>query len=326
MTTARRKPPEPVLSAEVAAQVEKLEALNDRHALTLLWLAIRHNAGAQSTRLVALLALVVALLVPQTGAAARAPAVSISLEPVAGGQVRGGATLAADRGGTRVQLAVAGLPRGASAAVRLHAGACSDLDRLSASSALLARLTAGPGRAHAATRVRFRGSEEVPLSALTDGEHVIVVAVGGRVVACGTIPDADPPLVVVGKAIGPVALGMARSDVVRAYGEPRSESAFTFPNGTPGRTDRYRRHGASFVVIYGAGRVVWIETSSRYYRTAGGVGVGSRVGAASTLPGFRPDLCDGGYSRRAGGTLTSFIPDGRAIGRVRIVRLAFFDC
>ena len=166
-----------------------------------------------------------------SAASAAPPAVSISLDPLPGEHVRGGATLAAIGAGTSVELTLARLPIGAQAVVRLHVGHCAHLDRLSASSALLATLKAdASGRANAATRVTFHGQDDVQLAALTDGHHVIIVALDNGVVACGLIPFRESRRVAVGTAIGAIAIGMRRSDVLAAYGKPRSETPLTFPS------------------------------------------------------------------------------------------------
>ena len=125
-----------------------------------------------------------AVLSPQT--------VTVRLSPVDRDQVQGRARLTATRGGgTMIVVQVQHLPPGASVTSRLHAGTCSHLTQLSASFARLPTLTANArGRATAQGHVLFHGqrNEPVGLGVLSDGGHVIVLARGPYLVACGVIP------------------------------------------------------------------------------------------------------------------------------------------
>ena len=153
----------------------------------------RHRAAALAATVTAGLAAVLALAGSTNGAVAAeqggtAPAhkaegaiaqqrVTVRLRSAGGGQVRGTAILAAAGAGTSVALDVTGLPPGAAARSSLRAG--TGLARLSASAAVLPGLKASAtGRARATGRVLFRGREDVPLAAVADAEHVIVIALG----------------------------------------------------------------------------------------------------------------------------------------------------
>jgi hypothetical protein len=101
-------------------------------------------------------------------------------------------------------------------------------------------------------------------------------------------PVSDAPRLVFGTSIGDVELNMARAAVERRYGKPARAVVFAdyFPFGTRyyGETlERvtYRLHDGTLEVEYVAGRVKTVETTSTYYRTANGVGVGTH------LPGDR---------------------------------------
>ena len=92
-------------------------------------------------------------------------------------------------------------------------------------------------------------------------------------------PDAgadqrDPASIVAGKAIGAIHIGDSESEVKGFYGRPRSTSA--------GRST-YRVHRGTIWARYANDRVVAVGTTSRYYTTAAGVGVGSRLSAAGSV-------------------------------------------
>jgi YVTN family beta-propeller protein len=117
--------------------------------------------------------------------------VTMRLYPVAPARVHGTALLTAVDGGTRVVLDVRGLPPGARAVSLLHGGTCS---HFGASVTVVVALRAGTtGQARATGRLLFHGRENVRLSVLTDGDHVMVITRGAQVVACGTIPRMPSP-------------------------------------------------------------------------------------------------------------------------------------
>jgi hypothetical protein len=123
-------------------------------------------------------------------AASGATQISVRLQTVAPGHVQGTAILSDFKGGSKVSLRLSGLPpRGVAIAV-LRAGTCADRTHLSASTAFIARLKADSSGIASGVRPVTYHREVVPVSAMTDGAHVILVSVSGRVgvSACGTIP------------------------------------------------------------------------------------------------------------------------------------------
>jgi hypothetical protein len=123
-------------------------------------------------------------LAPQT--------IIMRLQPVAPARVHGTVTLTAVGAGTRVVVDVRGLPPGARAQSFLHAGTCANLAHLSASMTVVVALRASAtGRARATGRLLFHGRENIRLSVLTDGDHVIVIVLDGHIVACGPFPRAS---------------------------------------------------------------------------------------------------------------------------------------
>jgi hypothetical protein len=115
----------------------------------------------------------------------------VQLESVNGSGVSGTATLSIAGEGTNVILDVEGLAPDSIAQGAMHAGTCA---MPSASFAALPELQADPtGKATATGTILFRGTEDVALATMTDGEHIIVIQ-AEDVVACGVIPQlATPP-------------------------------------------------------------------------------------------------------------------------------------
>ena len=114
----------------------------------------------------------------------------VQLESVDGAGVSGTATLSAAGEGTNVVLDVKGLTPGVAAQGALHAGTCATP---SASFAYLPKLEAdATGKATATGSILFRGTENVALATMTDGEHIIVIQTE-EVVACGVIPQLTTP-------------------------------------------------------------------------------------------------------------------------------------
>jgi hypothetical protein len=123
------------------------------------------------------------LLVP--GMLMAQEAVTVQLDPVGESGVSGTATLTAAGDGTDVALDIQGLAPGADARATMQANTC---DMPSASFAALPDLKAdAAGRATATGSVLFRGTENVALETMADGEHIIAIQTG-QVVACGVIP------------------------------------------------------------------------------------------------------------------------------------------
>jgi len=94
----------------------------------------------------------------------------------------------------------------------------------------------------------------------------------------------DTPRLVIDTSIGAVRLNMTRTEVEERYGEPSRVNVLPdyFPVGTRYEGKKLTRalysvHAGALRVDYVAERVKVIETSSRYYRSASGVGVAALV-------------------------------------------------
>ena len=116
---------------------------------------------------------------------------TVHLQPLVGSRVSGTVFLTAlPEGATRFSLQFTGLAPGGTYTAQLHTGTRT---LLSASFTNLATVTADAGgRATATGLVRYRGTEDIPLVELGDGNHVITITRSGRTVATGSIPVVQP--------------------------------------------------------------------------------------------------------------------------------------
>ena len=116
---------------------------------------------------------------------------TVRLDPTAGSTVSGSVTLVALPGGeTRFELNLAGLLPGKAYSIQLHAGTPA---RPSASVIQVVAVNADAfGRANASGLVRFRGTEDMPLLDIADGNHFLSVVGFGQTVAVGSIPALQP--------------------------------------------------------------------------------------------------------------------------------------
>jgi hypothetical protein len=117
-------------------------------------------------------------------ASAQQGGVTVALSPTTGSTVQGSASITAAGEGTTVAADLRGLPGGSGATITLHAGSCA---LPSASSLRILVLTAdATGHAVASGPIQL-GSGSMPLASFTDGEHLLQVAVAGKILACGQI-------------------------------------------------------------------------------------------------------------------------------------------
>jgi hypothetical protein len=93
----------------------------------------------------------------------------------------------------------------------------------------------------------------------------------------------DSPTLVWNKAIGGFQIGESRDQVNYDYGDDCMAGC---PGICQGKGDAhhadtmycaYRLHGSTVIIGYRKNRLVYIETKSPYYRTAGDVGVGTKI-------------------------------------------------
>jgi hypothetical protein len=142
------------------------------------------------TRLTLLAAAGVALLVLAAVAAAAPPplAEGVVFKPVAKSGVAGTGMVTQNGIGTGVVVRLRGLKPNSTARVLLQTGR---YPKLSASFAKAVNLKAdGRGQARGSSAIRFR-NEPVAFWIVADGDHVLSVIAGGKVVAIAEIPGLD---------------------------------------------------------------------------------------------------------------------------------------
>jgi hypothetical protein len=116
--------------------------------------------------------------------------ITAQLDPVGDSGVSGTATLIAAGDGSNVELVIKGFSPGLDARSAMHAGTNTIP---SASFAALPDLKAdATGRTTATGSVLFRGTENIKLATMADGEHIIAIQAGGQIVARAVIPNSAP--------------------------------------------------------------------------------------------------------------------------------------
>jgi len=107
---------------------------------------------------------------------------------------------------------------------------------------------------------------------------------------------------------------MPEAQVAAAYGPPRSVRTTAYSRGAPRVTvATYRAHSGQLSIVYDGAVVVGVSTTSPYYTTAAGHGVG--VPFAPTNGTWL--ACLGVYRQIVGGVTTDFATQGaQKFGRV----------
>ncbi|HEY8647136.1 MAG TPA: right-handed parallel beta-helix repeat-containing protein, partial [Gaiellaceae bacterium] len=121
---------------------------------------------------------------------------------------------------------------------------------------------------------------------------------------------------IVGQSIGAVSLGMHAADVATAYGLKHPETS----NGS--RVAHYRLDGRNVWLRYVDGVVAGIETTSPYYTTLSGLGVGSSASDARAADFSWSVRCQDAYRHIGGGTVTYLVPrDAKPGARIAAVTI-----
>ncbi len=140
------------------------------------------------TRLALLVAAALAVLAVASAAAAPPLAEGVVFKPVGKSGVAGTGVVTQNGIGTAVSVRLNGLEPGSTARVLLRTGR---YPKLSASFAKAVNAKAdGRGRARASSAIRFR-NEPVAFHLVADGDHVLTVVAGGKIVAIAEIPGLD---------------------------------------------------------------------------------------------------------------------------------------
>lgn len=135
----------------------------------------------------------------------------------------------------------------------------------------------------------------------------------------------EPAALVLGRGIGLVELGMNRSQVERSYGANRVR--FVRARRRRVGIASYARSGGRLSVTYSGDRVVGVATTSAYYSTAGGLGVGAEL-EATARRGW--STCSKAYRHSLGPVTLDFRPaggkSGKTIARIAMTRRAYAVC
>jgi hypothetical protein len=109
---------------------------------------------------------------------------------------------------------------------------------------------------------------------------------------------------------------------VRAfYGAPSRVSHTALGKGVPKvELDRYRRHGGLLWVGYAAQQVVAVGTTSPYYSTAAGLGVGASTTDSNVRPALGRHACPFSYRRSVGSTIVTLGVRGATINSLWLIR------
>jgi hypothetical protein len=129
------------------------------------------------------------------------------------------------------------------------------------------------------------------------------------------------------RGIGSVRIGASQRSVEQFYGKGQPVAsrrpifgAFRVPGA---RTAKYRRHRGLLKVSYVRGKVTALATTSPFYATVSGLGVGAPAGTVSR-GGWRP--CGGSLVWRRGGTATVIKIARRRIVALMVSRSASLLC
>jgi hypothetical protein len=116
------------------------------------------------------------------------------------------------------------------------------------------------------------------------------------------------------RAIGRAQLGSSRTSVERFYGRKRAvhrrHPLLGVFDTTGTLTATYRRHGGRLEVSYAGRKVAAVTTTSRYYTTPAGFGVGAEASGARLLAGGWRSCGRSFVKLRAGGALAVQLSDG----------------
>ena len=121
---------------------------------------------------------------------------------------------------------------------------------------------------------------------------------------------------------------MRRSDVERFYGRRRVR----FVRAAPRRVAvaSYARAGGRLFVTYDGDRVVGVATTSAYYSTPNGLGVGAKIEATPWLARLPWSRCRKSHRRSLGPVMLEVRPaggkGGKTIARIAMTRRAYAGC
>jgi hypothetical protein len=148
--------------------------------------------------------------------------------------------------------------------------------------------------------------------------------VSGAVILAPAAQAHHPRLIVLGTSIGPIRLGMTERAVLNVLGKPRTVRNTSY-GGKPIRVARSTVHLFEVVYDRSTRRVVGLGTLSRYFRTADGLGRGTRISELRAA-GFRFSQCTANWERRVRGVLVSFVAGAPRVESLYMIRPAYTSC
>ena len=138
----------------------------------------------------------------------------------------------------------------------------------------------------------------------------------------------EPAVLALGRRIGMVEIGSRRTEVERFYGARRVR----FVRAASRRVGiaSYPRPDGRLFATYERDRVVGLATTSAYYSTPNGLGVGAEIGATPWLARLPWSPCRKAHRRLLGPVTLEFRPaggkGGKTIARIAMTRRAFAVC
>jgi hypothetical protein len=126
----------------------------------------------------------------------------------------------------------------------------------------------------------------------------------------------EPASIVPGKSIGAIVIGTPAAGLEALYGKPARTSGTKLPSGKAATVESFFVPGGRLSAIVDGGVVVGVGTTSPYYTTPTGLGVGAAPGSAG-LPGLRWAPCGHQYRKRIGAVTVAAAPRaGRQKSRI----------
>jgi hypothetical protein len=134
---------------------------------------------------------------------------------------------------------------------------------------------------------------------------------------------------VLGRSIGAVRIGEPEAEVMSRFGRPQRSGTIVTGKQRLNRAV-YRIHGGSLWVFTDGGRVIGVGTSTPYYTTRGGVGVGTHVSRVRAWPGVGWIQCESAYRRVFSGVAVYAVPTGgrkgAKIGNISMLKASYKPC
>ena len=157
----------------------------------------------------------------------------------------------------------------------------------------------------------------------------------GRLRPLTMAPDAgasqrETAAIIPGKAIGNLTIGESRANVEQFYGAPPKRTTYQTARGKA-LLASYSHEGGKLWALYNAANVViGVGTTSRYYSTVAGIGVGLPAARVASSLGARWFACQKAYRRMIGSVAMYAVGKGQKgsapVGSLWMVQSSFDGC